>query len=471
MDHHGQLSQADQEKRWVALSSLMAAFVLTGTKLGIGWWTNSLGILSEAAHSALDLLAAAMTLWAVRVSSKPADHEHTYGHGKIENLSALFETLLLLLTCVWIVYEAIERLFLAKEVEVDPNFWAFAVVILSIVIDFSRSRALKKAADKYASQALEADALHFSTDIWSSIVVLFGLCGVVISRLPNLAWLAQADAVAALGVAVIVIWVSLSLGKKSINDLLDGVPPGMQAQVATVIRSVPGVEDVTRIRLRRSGPELFAEVTLTVVNTTAFERTHDITLAVEAALHAALPNTDVVVHVEPAAPKEEDVTTIVRLLASRHGLGAHGVRIYEEQGQRWLELHLEVNEALLLDEAHAQATAFEQALREALPMLTRIVTHIEPTGDKAATIPAESAGQLQVQEVISEFFQENPRRARPHDIRVQMANGELDVSFHCELEPTTAITAAHDLTVRLEEYLRGRIQGLGRVVIHVEPGR
>jgi cation diffusion facilitator family transporter len=173
-----ELAKADQEKRWVAASSVLAAVLLTTLKLVVGLVTNSLGILSEAAHSGLDLVAAGMTFWAVRISGQPADREHIYGHGKFENLSALFETLLLLLTCVWITYEAFSRLFFQEEVQVDPSLWAFLVVVVSMVVDFSRSRALKRTAAKYASQALEADALHFSTDIWSSGVVLVGLIGV-----------------------------------------------------------------------------------------------------------------------------------------------------------------------------------------------------------------------------------------------------------------------------------------------------
>ncbi len=186
-------------------------------------------------------------------------------------------------------------------------------------------------------------------------------------------------------------------------------------------------------------------------------------------MHAVLPNADVVVHVEPIAPGEEDVTTIVRLLAARHGLGAHGIRIYEEDGQRWLELHLEVSDALLLDEAHRQATEFERALRTEPARGKRIVTHIEPTGDAAATIRGQPTGQLQVQKAIADFLRDYPLRVKPHDVRVQLAGGELAVSFHCTLDPATAITAAHNLTVRLEEHLRSRVQGLGRVVIHVEP--
>jgi divalent metal cation (Fe/Co/Zn/Cd) transporter len=231
------------------------------------------------------------------------------------------------------------------------------------------------------------------------------------------------------------------------------------------------VEEIIRLRVRRSGPEMFADVTLAVGRTAAFERAHDIANEVEAAIHDVLPNADVVVHVEPSAHREEDVTTIVRLLAARHGLGAHGIRIYEENRQRWLELHLEVSDSLLLDEAHRQATAFERALRQNLPGVTRIVTHIEPAGDAAATVHSQPAGQLQVQAAIEQFFQDYPLKVKPHDIRVQWTGGELAVSFHCTLDPTTVITEAHELTVRLEEYLRNHVRGLGRVVIHVEPGR
>lgn len=449
----------------------MAAMLLTGTKLVVGYMTQSLGILAEAAHSGLDLVAAAVTLWAVRVSSRPADPEHPYGHGKFENLSALFETVLLLVTCIWIINEAAGRLLFHKPFELNVNAWAFGVVILSIIVDFGRSRSLGRAAAKYSSQALEADALHFSTDIWSSAVVLLGLCGVVLGERFNLPWLASADAVAALGVAAIVVCVSLRLGKKSVDDLLDSVPKGLQEQVAAAAGRVPGVESISRLRMRRSGPEIFADLTLAVRRGAAFERAHDIAHEVEAAVRAALPSADVVVHVEPVAGEAEDVTTVVRLLAARHGLGAHGIRIYEENRQRWLELHLEVSESLLLDEAHRQATEFERDLRSSLPGVTRIITHIEPVGDSAATLRGEPAGQAQVQKAIADFLADYAIPVRPHDLRVQSAGGELAVSFHCALAANTAITEAHQLTVQLEEYLRSHVPGLGRVAIHVEPDK
>ncbi len=462
-------TQADREKHRVALSSLIAAVLLTSTKTGIGLWTNSLGILSEAAHSALDLVAAAMTLWAVRIASRPADREHTYGHGKFENLSAMFETLLLLLTCVWIVYEAVHRLFFSGEVEVDPNVWAFLVVILSIVVDISRSRALTRVAKKYQSQALEADALHFSTDVWSSCVVLLGLFGVLVAGWLNQPWLTNADSVAALGVALIVISVSVKLGKKTVSDLLDAVPEELPSQIATATANVPGVAQVKQVRVRRSGPEVFTDVTVTVDRAAGLEQAHEIADRAEAAVQAILPKADIVLHVEPTDRTGEDVLTTVRLLAAKHGMAAHGVRIYEQDSQRWLELHLEVSEALKLEEAHRQVTQFEQAVREAVPGLAQVVSHIEPAGEAAATHQALPANQGRVEEAVREFINVHRTKVEPHDLKVQWVAGELAVSLHCTLDAATTITEAHDFTQRLEQYLRSRIANLGRVVIHAEP--
>ena len=460
---------ADREKRRVALSSLAAALVLTILKLIVGLATNSLGILSEAVHSALDLVAAGITYWTVRISGQPADREHTYGHGKFENLSALAQTLLLLGTCAWIIHEAASRLFLGDHQPVIASAPAFAVILLSIAVDYSRSKALKKTADKYNSQALEADALHFSTDIWSSCVVLMGLFAVFISNRFNLPWLEMADALAALGVAGLVIWVSLRLGKKSLADLLDSIPAELHERVSAVAAGVPGVEEVRKLRLRRSGPEVFADLTLSVNHAVAFERTHQIADDAEAAVREVVPGADVVVHLEPVARDDEGLLETVRILAARHGLGAHGIRIYEEHDRRSIELHLEVSESLDLEQAHAQATDFERELRRKAAYLDRIVSHIEPSGDSSATRRAEPAGQAQVEQALAEFLAADAAAPAIHDVKVQLAGGELAVSFHCTLDPATKITDAHVLTEQIESHLRQQIPNLGRVVIHVEP--
>lgn len=297
------MQQADAEKRWVAGTSVAAAVLLTATKIGVGFISGSIGILSEAAHSGLDLVAAVVTFWAVRASSRPADRRHPYGHGKIENFSALFETGLLLGTCAWIAYEAVKRLVLGQG-HVDVTAWSFGVMVLSIVVDISRSRALMKAARKHRSQALEADALHFSTDVWSSSVVIAGLAGVWLSGRLGLPWLAKADSVAALGVACIAVVVSVRLGRKAVDDLLDAAPAGLLECVAHAA-AVPHVVAVSQVRVRQAGPHTFADVVLEVERGLTIERAHEIAHAAEDAVRSTVAGVDVVVHAEPAAVAAE----------------------------------------------------------------------------------------------------------------------------------------------------------------------
>jgi cation diffusion facilitator family transporter len=463
-------AHASREKLVVAIGSLLAAAVLTLAKLLVGLWTHSLGILSEAAHSLLDLVAASATLWAVRMSARPADRRHTYGYGKFENLSALVVTILLLLMCAGIASEAVRRLW-GEATHVEASRWAFLVVLLSILVDCWRSRALRRVARKYNSRALEADALHFSTDIWSSAVVLLGLVGVLAAEKlgrPWL-WLARADTLAALAVAAIIVVVSLRLGKKSLDDLSDRIPDDLHDKVAEAASRVPGVQGVSQVRMRRSGAEVFADVTLSVGQAASFQQAHDIADRAAEAVRSVIPGADVVVHAEPAAGEELDLTTKVRVLAARHGLAAHAIRFYAEGGRRRLELHLEVRESLSLEEAHRQASQFEQHVRAEMPDLLEVVSHLEPAGDATAWIQAELADEAQVREALDAFFRQSALAAHLHQVKVLRAGGELLVSFHCRLAPATAITDAHEFTVRVEEFLRRRIPQVARVVIHVEP--
>jgi cation diffusion facilitator family transporter len=461
--------QADREKRFVALTSIAAALLLTGMKLSVGLWTNSLGILSEAAHSGLDLIAAGVTFLTVRVSGRPADVNHPYGHGKFENLSALFQTALLMVTCLWIVVEALRRLLLAEPVEVHPSVWAFAVVIFSIFIDYSRARALSRVARKYHSQALEADALHFSTDIWSSLVVLVGLFGVLLAGRLNLPWLVHADAIAALGVAAIVIAISIQLGKRAFDELSDAVPLHIRDDVVAAAAGTPGVEEVIRARMRRSGPDFFVDLTVSVARTAGFERAHEISDGVEEAIRQTLPNADVVVHVEPIAGEAEDLTATVQVLATRAGVNAHSIRVYRDRGRRTLEMHVEVERSLNLEQAHHTVSQFEQLLIDQLADVAKVVTHIEPAGAPDA-IAAEPADEARVRELVDEFIHCCPAGAGAGELEVKMVDGGMTVSLHLTLERSTPITAAHDMTGQFEQFLRRRLPKLRRVVIHVEPG-
>jgi cation diffusion facilitator family transporter len=294
------LAAEDREKRSAALGSLAAAIGLTAMKIVVGLLTGSLGILAEAAHSGLDLVAALMTYVAVRISGRPADHTHLYGHGKVENLSALAETLLLFITCGWIIWEATRRLFF-HQVEVEVTFWSFAVMATSIVIDISRSRMLSRIAKKYNSQALEADALHFETDVWSSSVVILGLACVKFGEwVPSLGWLRESDAVAALGVSALVIWVCGRLGRRTVDALLDSAPAGMEERILTAVSAVPGVQDCHNIRVRYSGPKLFIDLHVLVDgNQTLFEA-HALTETIEGVIQQIAPDADVTVHPEPS---------------------------------------------------------------------------------------------------------------------------------------------------------------------------
>lgn len=285
----------EKEKKRVAGFSVIAAIFLTGFKLIIGLLTGSLGILSEALHSGLDLIAAVITYFSVRISDKPADKEHNFGHGKIENFSALIETLLLVITCVWIVYEAINRL-VSGNTHIQVTVWSYVVVITSIVIDVTRSRALHKVARKYNSQALEADALHFSTDIWSSAVVLIGLL------FANFGIYA-ADSIAALGVAILVLSVSYRLGKRAVNVLLDSSPVTLSNQIVSIIKSVPEVSYFHDVRVRVAGADTFVNVTIHVDPELNIRDAHFISHKVEEIICKKIDRCQVQIHYEPEEPE------------------------------------------------------------------------------------------------------------------------------------------------------------------------
>lgn len=284
------------EKNRVAFLSVIAAIFITGFKLIIGILTGSLGILSEALHSALDMVAAVITFFSVRMSDKPADKDHNYGHGKVENLSALIETILLIVTCIWIVNEAIQRL-ISGETGIEVNIWSYIVVISSIIIDYSRSRALKKVAKKYNSQALEADALHFSTDIWSSTVVLFGLITYQLLDWHN------ADAIAALAVACIVLFVSFKMGKKAIDVLLDKAPADTKTKIEEILKNYPEIIKHHGFKARSAGADTFIKINAHFAPELSLLEVHQVCDRLEAEVQKIIPRSELYIHAEPEESK------------------------------------------------------------------------------------------------------------------------------------------------------------------------
>jgi cation diffusion facilitator family transporter len=384
-------SKAEREKQAVALSSVLAAIFLTGMKTGVGLWTGSLGILAEAAHSALDLAAALLTFLAVRVSGKPADRQHPYGHDKIENLSALAETILLLITCAWIFYEAINRLFF-HPVEIEANIWGFAVMGISIVVDFSRSRALKHTAEKYGSQALEADALHFSTDIWSSSAVIAGLLLVKAGEwLGGLSILSKADAVAALVVAFIVVYVSLEMGWRTVSVLLDTAPEGLANKIEAHVCQVKGVISCHQVRVRRAGAKSFVDIILEVEKGASFQTAHEITSQVEELVRQLIPRADVLVHYEPAesplpAPRVQASDTSpeglakeieARICQVKGVVRCLQVRVRRAGAGDSVDIILEVEKDVSFQEAHEITVQVEELARQVIPQ-AEVLVHYEP---------------------------------------------------------------------------------------------
>jgi cation diffusion facilitator family transporter len=455
------------EKRSVAGNSVLAAIAITAMKIVVGISTGSLGILSEAAHSGLDLIAAIVTFLSVQVSDKPADADHQYGHGKVENFSAFIETGLLLLTCVWIIYEAIKRLFF-KSVEIEPSMWAFVVMSASIVVDLWRSRALGRIAEKYHSPALEADALHFSTDVWSSSVVILGLLLVLLGRNYHIVWLRDADPVAALVVAGIVVHVSWRLARKTVDALLDAAPAGVRSKIMDAVRRVDGVIEVSRVRIRRAGNRYFADVSVGLARTVTFQHSGHVAELVTAAVQGVLPDADVTVNSVPRADRRENIFDQIRAVATRHNLNVHDVSVQDLHGRLHVEQHLELDERLSLKDAHDRVTALEAEMREDVPEISSILTHIESepaTIEPGDEIVRDAALERRLKAIAAEF----PEVLDMHEVQIKRVRGRLYVSCHCTLSDDLPLARVHDIQTDLEIRFKQAAPELFRVLIHPEP--
>ena len=455
------------EKRSVATNSLLAAIAITALKITVGVTTGSLGILSEAAHSALDLIAAAVTLLSVRVSDKPADAKHQYGHGKVENFSAFIETGLLLLTCGVIIYEAFKRL-LFHHVEIEPTLVAFLVMFVSMALDFWRSRALGRIADKYDSQALQADALHFSTDIWSSGVVVIGLLLVMAGRRWHVPWLVDSDPVAALFVSGVIVLVSTRLARKTIDALLDTAPAGARSKIIVALNGIDGLLEVDRVRIRRAGNRYFADVSVGLARNVTFQKSGQLAEEVTRVVQSVLPNTDVVVHSIPLAASAENIFDRVRAVATRHNLNVHDVSVQDLDGRLHVEQHLEMDERLPLKQAHERVSGLESEMRGDIPEISSILTHIESepaTIEQGEPMQGEAGLEQRLRVIAREF----PEVLDVHDLTVKRVRGHMYVGCHCTFPDDLSLARVHEISTALEIRFKQEAPELFRVLIHPEP--
>jgi cation diffusion facilitator family transporter len=455
------------EKRAVARNSVFAAILVTALKIVVGFSTGSLGLLSEAAHSGLDLIAAVITFFSVRVSDKPADADHQYGHGKVENFSAFIETGLLLITCFWIVVEAIRRLFF-RHIEIQPSVWAFAVLLLSMLVDFWRSRALGVTASRYESQALEADALHFRTDIWSSGVVVVGLMLVWTGHHYGLPYLRIADPIAAIIVAGVIVYVSSRLARQTIDALLDAAPAGARARIIDAVERVEGLLEIESVRIRRAGNRYFADLSVALERNLTFQRSEQTVAEVTSAVQSVLPDADVIVRSVPRASGRESIFDRIRAVASRHNLGVHDVSVQDLNGHLHVEQHLELDERLTLKAAHDFVTGLEVEITREIPEISSILTHIE--SDSATIEPGDAtihdpALEKNVRTIAKEF----PEILDLHEVIVKRVRDKLYLSCHCTFPDNLSLTRVHDISTDLESRFKQNAPELFKVLIHPEP--
>ena len=460
-----------REKKRAALLSVGSAALLVTLKSFLVIRTGSLGVLSEALHSGLDLVAAIITFLSLRVSDRPADERHPYGHGKFENFSAFVETGLLLLTALYVIYEAFDRL-LFRSVHIEPSWMAIVILLGALGIDITRARKLSHVARKYSSEALEADALHFSTDVWSTTVVIAGIGLAWAGETLHLPGLIYADALAGLSVAAVILWVGSRLGKRTLDALLDAAPEGLQGEITRAVRRMDGVMDVERVRVRRAGNRYFVDATVSVPRTASLEQVHAWSDAIERRIDEIVPS-DVVVHAEPRAPDTNHLFETIRAVAQRMGYAIHDLSAQQQNGELFVELHLEVDEGLSLREAHQQATELEEGIRALREGPTEVNIHIEPMGSKIAT-PAEGAGEMkQLSRAIESFLNTLPTEyaelVNCHDVRVRQVGHRIQASCHCAMKAELPIPQVHDVTAALEDRIKEKFPQIFRVTIHPEP--
>jgi cation diffusion facilitator family transporter len=463
-------------KRSAALTSVLAALGITLLKLLTALLTGSLGMLSESAHSGIDLLAAAITLFAVRVSDLPADEEHNYGHGKLENLSAGLEALIMIGSCIWIAREAIHRITHHTHLELSLSVWPFVVLALSIAVDFTRARNLHRVAAEHRSDALEADALHFGTDIWSSAAVFLGLLATFAGQRFNLPALEYADPIAALVVAAIILRVTWRLAKTTIDSLLDATPPETRAKIRRELyrdlEATPGVLSVERIRVRRSGSDYFVDLTLGMGRNLTFQRSEQITFAATAAVQRSLPGADVVIHAVPTATLSESVFDRIRAVAARSNLAIHDVSVQQLDGSLHVEQHLEVPETMTLAQAHEIATQLESDMRREIPGISTLLTHIESepaTIANSAQVEASANLDKQLNKIAALF----PEIIDIHEITLTRGHGgaanSVQINLHCTLPDELPMSRVHEVITEFESEFRLRHPQVSRVFIHPEP--
>ena len=445
---------------------------MTVLKLAAGLFSGSLGVLSDAAHSGLDLAGAALTFFSVQVSDKPADSGHTYGHAKFENLSAFVEAGLMAVSCAWIIWEAMQRIF-RHEAAVRHSLWPVLVLLVSIGVDWWRSQQLNAVAKRYKSTALAADAFHFASDIWSTLAVLGGLALSWIGSSLHIAWLGYADPVAAMLVSLLILRLTWKLTRETSEVLLDAAPADVQWKILREVSGVDGVLAVEQARVRRAGSATFADLTVALPRTFTFEHTNELVRATTDAVQRIVPDADVVVHTVPRQSSAESIFDRVRAVAARNNVSVHEVSVQVVDGKLRVEQHVELDEAMTLAAAHNFVTAMEGEILREVPEVKTVLTHIESepaTIERAQLLGKQSeSNQARIERSLRAAAHEFPEILDVHEVLVGRAGEHIQLSCHCTLPDALTMHRVHDVITGLEDRLKQECPEVGKVLIHPEP--
>lgn len=462
------LAEDSAAKRRVALQSMLAAGAMTLLKVAAGLISGSLGVLSDAAHSGLDLAGAALTFFSVRVADKPADEVHAYGHGKFENLSSFGEATLMAVSCVWIIWEAIQRI-LHHSVEIHHSIWPALVLVASITVDFWRSRQLRIVAERTGSPALATDAFHFASDIWASLAVLAGLGVSWLGTALHVPWLGYADPLAAVVVSLMILRLTAHLTRETVSVLVDEVPSEARRRVVEEVERVDGVLAVEQVRVRRAGAAYFADLTLALPSRYTFEHTGELVRAATEAVQRALPRADVVIHTVPRQARAENIFDRVRAVAARNNVSVHELSIQSHHGRLRVEQHVELDETLSLLEAHDFISAMEAEILRETPEIDSVLTHIE---SEPATIeqPGENLVEdRRIELALRAAASRYNEIVDVHEISVGRAGEHIYLTCHCTLPDNLAMGRVHEVITALEDRFKLECPEVYRVTIHPEP--
>jgi cation diffusion facilitator family transporter len=463
------------EKQKATIGSIIAAFFIAGVKIIASIFTGSLGMLSEAAESTLDLGVSFVTFFAVRFSDKPADEDHNYGHGKIESFSALITTVFLLVTCGWIITQAINKIISGKfTIEIAGAGWGIAVLILTIVVNISRAKRLNKVAKKFGSQALEADALHFTKDAWSTVVVIVGLIFAGIGDAANITILKYADPVAALGVSVLVIIVSIKLGKRTIDVLLDKAPRGMVEEISHEVNTIDGVLDVSNIRIRPSGASFFIDLSVGLNREESHRVVHSIVDEIRENIQKKIPNSDIVISTYPVdvtGMEKDEVYLLVKRVIDKYPTftNIHNINIYEVSGKKYISIHIELRESMSLKQSHDLSHEISEKIQEEMKNVEDVNVKFERVLEKYITAEDITNKSESTIEFIKQMVNKVPNKLNCHDIKIYREGEGKTIFLHCELNGDYSIEKTEMISKNISNKIRRNIDGVDSVHIHVEP--